>query len=54
MAGFSGYLQANEAEMEISMKKKSIMIWIMACAFASALMGCGGKDYTAPEYSGEC
>ena len=53
MAGFSGYLQANEAEMEISMKKKSIMIWIMACAFASALMGCGGKADTAPESSGE-
>ncbi len=35
------------------MKKKSIMIWGMACIFACALMGCGGKADTVPESSGE-
>lgn len=36
-----------------NMKRKSIMIWGMACTFASALMGCGGNADTATESSGE-
>ncbi len=35
------------------MKKRSVMIWGMACMAVYALTGCGGKGETAPDTAGE-